>query len=94
MKCRGCGRRRRKRQGARDYCGTCYGRWAYHGYPQEGPPSPVLSVAPAERAGRIEDFVELRSWGVSREEAARRLGVSLRTVERYDAALRAQGAAA
>jgi hypothetical protein len=44
----------------------------------------------AIRAGRIEDYQELRSWGLTRREAAERLGVTLRTVDRYDADLKAQ----
>jgi hypothetical protein len=42
----------------------------------------------AQRAGRIEDYAELRSWGLTRQEAAARLGVTLRTLDRYDADLR------
>jgi hypothetical protein len=42
----------------------------------------------AIRNGRIEDYAELRSWGLSRREAAARLGVTLRTLDRYDADLR------
>jgi hypothetical protein len=38
--------------------------------------------------GRVEDYADLRSWGLTREQAAVRLGVTMRTVLRYDAALR------
>lgn len=44
----------------------------------------------AIRAARLEDYAELRSWGLRREQAAARLGVSVRTAERYDAELRQQ----
>ena len=74
-------------RGACGYCGRCYRRWYAHGCPESGPPPPLLLVAPADRAGRIEDYRDLLSWGVAREEAARRLGVSLRTLIRYDSAL-------
>jgi hypothetical protein len=40
------------------------------------------------RAGRIEDYTWLRTQGVGRVEAARRVGVTVRTAERYDAHLR------
>lgn len=42
----------------------------------------------AIRAGRVEDYAELRSWGLTRQQAADRLGVCLKTAERYDADLR------
>jgi hypothetical protein len=42
----------------------------------------------AQRAARVEDYAELRSWGLTRREAAARLGVTLRTLDRYDADLR------
>jgi hypothetical protein len=39
---------------------------------------------------RLEDYRELRSWGVTRAEAAARLGRSYRTITRYDQRLREQ----
>jgi hypothetical protein len=42
----------------------------------------------AIRAGRVEDYAELRSWGLTRREAAARVGVNVRTTWRYDADLR------
>lgn len=36
------------------------------------------------REGRLVDYAELRSWGLTREQAAARMGVSLRTIERYE----------
>ena len=42
----------------------------------------------AKRAGRVEDYAELRSWGLTRREAGARLGLSLRTLDRYDAELK------
>ena len=44
----------------------------------------------AKRAGRIEDYAELLSWGLTRREAAGRLSLSLRTLDRYDAELKAR----
>src|SRR4051794_5745345 len=41
----------------------------------------------ARRAGRIEDYTWLRGQGASRTEAARRVGVTIRTAQRYDAHL-------
>jgi hypothetical protein len=37
----------------------------------------------AIREGRVEDYAELRSWGLTRAQAAERLGVSYRTAMRY-----------
>jgi hypothetical protein len=42
----------------------------------------------------VEDYQWLREQGCSREDAARRLNVCMRTVERYDAELRNQATAA
>ena len=60
-------------------CVPCYRallrRGALHRYPPVG--------AWVATAGRIEDYLELAERGYSRAEIAERLGVSLRTVERY-----------
>lgn len=40
------------------------------------------------RLARLEDYAELRSWGEPMRAAAGRLGVSFRTVQRYEAALK------
>lgn len=37
---------------------------------------------------RLEDYSDLRSWGLTRRQAAARMGVTLRTADRYEAALR------
>jgi hypothetical protein len=42
----------------------------------------------AKRQARIEDYAELRSWGLTRRQCAVRLDVTLRTLDRYDAELR------
>ncbi|TDD32468.1 hypothetical protein E1287_22535 [Actinomadura sp. KC06] len=68
---------------------ACYQRWVYAGRPDSGPPPPRRAGRGAEAASRIEDYVELRSWQVPREEAAERLGVSIRTLFRYDRRLKA-----
>jgi hypothetical protein len=39
---------------------------------------------------RLEDYADLRSWGLNRAQAAERMGVSLRTADRYEAELRRQ----
>lgn len=36
----------------------------------------------------LEDYSDLRSWGLTRHQAAERMGVTARTIERYEAALR------
>ena len=57
---------------------ACYQRWRRHGWPDDVPPPR------AARAGRIEDYLELRSQGLTRTQAAERLGVTRRTIERYE----------
>ena len=42
----------------------------------------------ARRQGRIEDYAWLRGQGATRTEAAARVGVTVRTTQRYDAHLR------
>jgi hypothetical protein len=74
-------------RGNRGYCPTCYSRWYAHGRPAGGPPPPQR---PGRRPGtpsRLEDFAELASWGLTHAAAAQRLGVSIRTIERYATAL-------
>ena len=43
------------------------------------------------RTARIEDYADLRSWGLTRAQAAQRLGVSDRTTVRWNRTLRQQG---
>ncbi len=62
------------------YCATCHRRWQRQGYP-EGGPRPSRQRATGSFADRLEDYAELRSWGVSVAEAAGRVGISLRTAE-------------
>lgn len=71
-------------------CRNCWVRWRAAGFPEDGPSAPVR---PWERvyAARFEDYQELRSWDVSVADAAVRVGVSVRTAERYETRLR-QGA--
>lgn len=38
--------------------------------------------------GRLEDYSDLRSWGLTRRQAAERMHVTLRTAERYESELR------
>lgn len=60
-------------------------------YPRTTPeptPRPMRLVSESV-AGRVADYAELRSWGVSLHEAAARLGVTSRTAHRYESHLRA-----
>lgn len=77
------------------WCDACYQRWRIAGRPDTGPPpppqDPIAAAAAGRRAAkaaRIEDYLELRSWGETREQAAARLGVCEETTRRYDRALR------
>lgn len=42
------------------------------------------------REARLEDYSDLRSWGLTRRQAADRMNITLRTADRYEAALREQ----
>lgn len=68
---------------ARGWRHACYQRWVYAGQPAGGPP------AKGAAADRVEDYAELRSWGLTRQAAADRLGLSIRTLQRYDQRLKA-----
>jgi hypothetical protein len=58
------------------YCYTCNRRWQRQGRP-EGGPRPSRQRATGSYADRLEDYAELRSWGVSVAEAAGRVGISV-----------------
>lgn len=92
-----CGCGRRGPHHSRGLVETCWKRHKYNNaldrYPRTTPvppPRPMRLVSPRV-AGRIEDYVELRSWGVRREEARQRLGVTDRTISRWHTHLRAHG---
>lgn len=82
----------------RGYCRRCYVRWMEHGFPAAGPPAERVQLVGSSSHGRVEDYAWLReSEGMSRREAAARLGVTIRSALRYEARLRdmdAEGLAA
>jgi hypothetical protein len=93
--CQHCGRHRRHK--GHGLCGACMQRWDAAGRPDEVPVPRSnldrLAIAweahRAARQGRVDDYLILRDdCRLSRAEAAARLGVSLRTIERYEAQLR------
>lgn len=92
----GCGEQAR----ACGYCRRCYERWHRAGRPQTGPPPPtprsarVAARNRAFRAARLEDYADLRSWGVPVRQAAMRVGVTLATAAIYEAEIREQSVAA
>lgn len=92
MKCRVCpavlGARREGR--AYGLCRNCWVRWQSAGFPEDGPQPPERPWGRVV-AARLEDYADLRSWGVSVADAAGRSGVSLRTAQRYE--LRRRGVA-
>ena len=73
------------------WCVRCYRRWRDNGKPAGGPPPPRRSGGPGP--WRVEEYQFLRSalgGSLSRTEAARRLGVTMRTARRYEVRLQAQ----
>ena len=72
---------------AKGYCSTCYQRWMRHGFPDTGPPPPARPWA-FTRAGRLEDYAELRSLRETKEQAAKRIGISNGSIWRYERDLR------
>ena len=93
VRCTCCGRFGRHK--AHDWCIACYQRWNRAGQPDTGPPpraqDPIAAAAAGRRAAKeagIEDYLELLSWGETREQAAARLGVCMETTRRYDRAVR------
>jgi hypothetical protein len=93
--CTNCGNTREgDRRGDYGLCLTCERRWKNHGYPAGGVPDP----APGRGGGgdrdgylgRVEDYQILtRERGLSSAAAALALGLTRRTLQRYEAALRA-----
>ena len=73
--------------GFRGWCPRCYRRWLNHGKPLSGPP-PVRRGSGGRGSCQLDDYEFLRSWGYTREQCAGRLGVTKRTIERYEARLR------
>jgi hypothetical protein len=99
-----CGCERTGAHEARGLLPGCYTRAFRAGRLDDYPPHPMsldrrrvaaarmVQGKQAARDGRLEDYIELRSWGLSRREAAARVGVTLRTTVRWHHRLRAQGA--
>lgn len=94
--CPECGQRRA--QGLGEWCSACARRWIRAGRPAGGPPPPEDKRSPehverlaagrrAAKASRVEDYADLLSFGLTREEAAARLRVTVRSTYRYDRAL-------
>lgn len=71
------------------YVGECSYCYAARFAPRTGNPhGRGVSKSQATIAGRIEDYLELLSYGEEPLTIAQRLGVSRRTLHRYDARLR------
>ena len=70
---------------AHGWCARCYGRWRYAGKPAAGPPPLRRSTGrkPGPVADRVDEWRFFRGLGYSQEEIAARLGLSVRTVQRY-----------
>lgn len=73
----------------------CYRRWAAAGKPSAGPPAPFSRPRKphpgCDVEQRLEEYLELTyELGLTRDQAAERLNVSVRTAVRYEARLRDQ----
>ncbi|MFD9948760.1 hypothetical protein ACFWYW_47090 [Nonomuraea sp. NPDC059023] len=87
--------------GGYGWCYACYYRWRRAGRPDTGPP-PALDPQTvhllaeegrrAARRARIEDYLFILDTcpGISVTAAAERMGVTTRTIYRWNAALRAE----
>ncbi len=89
-KCRACGADRatapQRRWACRGLCGTCYRRWANHGFPGDGPGALYGPHAPRHlKNDRLLAFIglELRSPDLTTAEMCTQLGVTRRTLTRY-----------
>ena len=98
--CACCGKPRTRRargsgwRGAHGLCHTCTERWRAAGKPATGVPPRVTETERRARIvaatrdaqrGRAEDYAFLRDCGLSRADAAARVGVTERTARRvYD----------
>lgn len=68
---------------------ACWRRWIEAGKPADGPPPPKPGSGGVLKsreivASRLEDLALLLDVGVDKREAARRIGVSYKTVCRYE----------
>lgn len=87
--CRSCGQTRSHRR--RGLCKACYRLHTETGTLYWFPPLPHGKSR--TRMARLENFRELAEQREHRELIASRLAVSVRTVQRYEAATRNEGAA-
>lgn len=74
--------------GYRGWCVRCYRRWLDNGKPISGPPKVHQGQGGGRGSSQLDDYEFLRSWGCSRDECMTRLGVTKRTIGRYEARLR------
>jgi hypothetical protein len=93
--CTCCGHPRTRRPGggwygAHNWCNTCTNRWYAAGKPPGGVPprigeperiARIAATCRQQQQDRLTDYAWLLSFGESREQAARRTGVSARTAQ-------------
>lgn len=82
--CRDCHRQRPNRSAGR--CATCHRH--HHAPPTGNPGGAGIPKTAQDITGRVEDLFELLATRQPQRELAARLGVSCRTVQRYQAGLR------
>jgi WhiB family transcriptional regulator, redox-sensing transcriptional regulator len=91
--CRNCGRHRKRRasdnrlEGAKELCWGCYHRWRESGFGEEIPPPKDNGLA-ARKQRQVERYARLLAQGLTRPEAALRMGIAVRTEAKYAALLR------
>jgi hypothetical protein len=81
--CSYCGETRRHE--AHGWCNRCYERWRRAGKPASGPAPPRHRAGrkPGPLADRIAEWEFFRGLGYGEPQIAARLGLSVRTLQRY-----------